>query len=515
MPESIDTVTLEIPARIADLAFRISIPSDWQSHEPPQEEVDFSSPGTFFPLLIAAAPWAAVVLTLAARPGFEDGTLQDWSLFLLDSQGIRPTEFGPAAIGNVQGLAGRGRQQQDETWLDIRFAFFEDGGRLVHLGLLAPEAISAPLEPVWRNALQNFVLERPQGQNVPLGPGMGISPQPVEDAPAVDESAVPSAPEPAAAVMPESVTPESIPAEQNQFTDSDLGYYAKSDDLTTLDPEHPTNARLRDQGVGFVPNVLETDLKAKTAKLGAGAIQAMIGVALGWHVNDDGRRTLILDPDGKIQISLHLIAKEGRGVDQILDDVQAEAVQSYPDPEFRRLEDQGIWALVVRNIAVNNEPIEQIHMLTTWAKDTAMLRARVTADPASMGFAVNYAALILKSAEYGIQDQAESPAEPEKIDGPPWWQRAVLLEHEDRLEEAERLLRDSIPNIHCAIQIAELYRLRWARLAGSDPVKAGEARKKAADWAYTYAGWATSGGEGAALSLARDEFLGKLGPEPL
>ncbi len=55
-----DTVLLDIPARIADLAFRIGIPNDWVSHELPAEEVDFSSPGTFFPLLVATAPWAAV-----------------------------------------------------------------------------------------------------------------------------------------------------------------------------------------------------------------------------------------------------------------------------------------------------------------------------------------------------------------------------------------------------------------------------------------------------------------------
>src|SRR6185436_14707427 len=134
MSEPLDVVVLEIPARIADLAFRIAVPRDWNLPELPAEAVDFTSPGTFFPLMLAAAPWAAVVLTVAARPGFENGTLQDWSLFLLDSQGIRPTACGPEAIGNVRGLVGLGRQQQGETWREVRFAFFEDGGRLVRLG---------------------------------------------------------------------------------------------------------------------------------------------------------------------------------------------------------------------------------------------------------------------------------------------------------------------------------------------------------------------------------------------
>jgi hypothetical protein len=512
MSEPLDVVVLEIPARIADLAFRIAVPRDWNLPELPAEEVDFSLPGTFFPLMLAAAPWAAVVLTVAARPGFDNGTLQDWSMFLLVSQGIRPTAFGPATIGNLQGLAGLGRQQQEETWLEVRFAFFEDGGRLVYLGLLAPEAISAPLHMVWKTALESFVLERPQGQNVPVGSGEGICAEPAaaaeSEAPRVAADAEQPTPEPAESPEPASPQPR-------QFTESDFGHYAKSDDTNTLDPEHPVNARLRDQAVGFVPNLLEKDEEAKTAKLGVGAIQALIRVAFGWHVIDDGRRTMILDPDGKIQINLGLIQKDGRSIDQILDEIQAQAVQDYANPEFLRAQDGGIWGLAIRGIVVNNEPVEQVHMLTPWASDSAMLRARVTADPPSMRFAANYADLILKSVDYGNRDEAPAGGhEDSSSDGPEWMQRAQRLEREDRLEEAEQLMRDSIPTLHFAIAIAELYRTRWIRLQKTDPAKAGEARKQAAKWAYAYASFATSGGEGEALSQERDEFLRQLGPEP-
>jgi hypothetical protein len=302
--------------------------------------------------------------------------------------------------------------------------------------------------------------------------------------------------------------PESAELESDTPSESDFAHYAKAADTGTLDPENPINARLRDQGVGFVPNLLEVDEEAQTARLGVGAIAATIQVALGWHVIDDGRRTMILDPDGKIQINLSVIAREGRSVDEILDDIQAEAVQSYPEPEFLRLEDDGIWAIAIRNIAVNGEAVEQVHMLTRWANESALLRARVTADPASMRFAANYADLILKSAQYGAEEEAASH-EPE------WMLRARALERLDRLEEAEQLIRDSVPNLHFAITIADLYRSRWIRLQESAPLQASEARQKAANWAYSYASYATSGGEGVALSYERDKFLRTLGPEPL
>lgn len=516
MSEPFAFVNHNIPARIADLAFRIATPQDWNLVDLPADQVDFSEPGAFFPLMVAAAPWAAIVLTVAARPGFEDGTLQDWTLYLVDSLNIRPTALAPVAIGNVQGLVGAGMQEQEGTRLQVRFAFFEDGGRLVYLGLMAPEAISGSVEPVWKTAIQSFVLEEPKGQSVPVGPGLGFMP---ESAPE------PPPPQPAA-VEPEP-QPEATPTAP-QFTVEELGYYAKSDNSDTLDPEHPINARLRDQGVGFTPNLIEVDTDAKFAKLGAGSIAALIRVALGWHVIDDGKRTVVLDPAGKIQINLSLIATNGRDVNQIMDAIQAEAVQSYPNPEFLRLQDGDVWGLAIRNIAVNGEPVEQVHLLTKWARPTAMVRARVTSDPGSMEYAANYADLILRSAYYTLPDEEEEEAPEEKpraktenelptsfTNEPEFVRNARKLERADRLQEMEQLIRNSIPSLHFAIALAELYRDRWVRLCDSNPQQAKEARKQAAGWARAYASFATSGGEGVALSAERDEFLRTLGPEPL
>ena len=61
MPEPLDLVVVNIPARIANLAFSIALPRDWNVIDLPEEEVDFSSPEKFFPLMIAATPWAAVI----------------------------------------------------------------------------------------------------------------------------------------------------------------------------------------------------------------------------------------------------------------------------------------------------------------------------------------------------------------------------------------------------------------------------------------------------------------------
>jgi len=104
-------------------------------------------------------------------------------------------------------------------------------------------------------------------------------------------------------------------------------------------------------------------------------------------------------------------------------------------------------------------------------------------------------------------------------DQPAWWQQARALEREGRFEEAERAITDAVNHLGAYASVAELYAQRMRRLMeAGDDAGALEARTRAADWIRAYAGLATSGGEGAALSLERDAFLTEIGvpldPEP-
>lgn len=106
-----------------------------------------------------------------------------------------------------------------------------------------------------------------------------------------------------------------------------------------------------------------------------------------------------------------------------------------------------------------------------------------------------------------------SPAAPHQE--PEWWIRAKALESENRLKEAEALLKASIDHLGFAIQTAQLYAERFERLRDAGELQgARDAHAQAVDWAYNYASYATSGGEGAALSYERDKFIKELGPAP-
>lgn len=95
---------------------------------------------------------------------------------------------------------------------------------------------------------------------------------------------------------------------------------------------------------------------------------------------------------------------------------------------------------------------------------------------------------------------------------PAWWRRALVLEVADRLEDAERVITDAVDHLGASAAVAELYAQRMQRLreAGDEP-GARAAGDKAEEWIRWYASQATSGGEGAALSLERDEFLARIG----
>jgi len=91
--------------------------------------------------------------------------------------------------------------------------------------------------------------------------------------------------------------------------------------------------------------------------------------------------------------------------------------------------------------------------------------------------------------------------------GSKWWREARSTEGPDRLEAEEERIQREAQHIGGAGSVAEMYaqRMRAFQAAGNE-ARAVAAFKLAVDWMWTYASHATSGGEGAALSLQRDEF---------
>lgn len=94
---------------------------------------------------------------------------------------------------------------------------------------------------------------------------------------------------------------------------------------------------------------------------------------------------------------------------------------------------------------------------------------------------------------------------------PEWWIKARKPEAEDKLEAAEAMIKNAVPNLYFAEVTADLYRLRMLRLMQKgDKAAAREAFRQSKNFIFFFASMATSGGEGAVLSADRDRFMKQL-----
>lgn len=374
--------TRHFPSRIADLGFSTRLPGDWIVHQLPPEGPDLSQPTEFFPLAIVTAPHAAIVLAIAARPAHSDGTLHDWAWYHLNHAQLKPRAVGADQLAGVSAITGEATQDSEMGVMVVRFAFLEDGDRLINLSFSAPEMLADAVREVWFSVVRSFALESPKGSRFSEGATNSPLPSP-------PSAAVPS--------------PETEPPSQSTVESAGTGAFAEfalAPDAGTLDPESPMNVNLRNRGAGLVPNVLFTDDANRVATVAAGAVMGIFEVPYGWHVIDDGKRTLLLDPAGKIQINLSLLPREGRSNQGVLDDIESSTRADYPAPEFCRMNSGKLDALGVRNIADGNEPIEQYHLLAPFRDDRLVLRARITATPERAAFACNLGELLLNSFRY-------------------------------------------------------------------------------------------------------------------
>ncbi len=515
------------PARIAELGFTTQLPADWIRHDLPNEDVDFSNPTQFVPLAVVTAPHAAVVFAFAARPAHEDGTLHDWAWFHLNHNQLQPRAVGRDAVAGVAAVSGEAMQPSDLGPMLVRFAFLEDGNRLLNLTLTAPELFADSVRDAWFAMLRSFTLETPRGSRFPIEvdatPAAQI-PEPWLESNSAERAETDvvrdsDAGQPLIPVQDiEMPIPANLPPKKCKLYD-----YALSDDSISLDEDHEINVNLRNRGAGFIPNIAGLSEEARRATLAAGSIMAQFDVPYGWHVIDDGKRTLIFEPSGKVQINLNLIPREGRGNAAILDVLEAEMRRAYPHPEFVRAQQGRIQALGARNIADGSQPLEQYHMLYPFRDDSMVLRARVTATPDQATDACNLAELILESLVFDCAQQTDEPeatlqssestsAMESPTDGKPrWWHEALALEAENKLNAAEEHIRNGCPYLGYAYSTAEMYRLRMLRLMeAGDKRGALEAFKKSSGFIRHYASMATSGGEGAALSVERDQFRAQL-----
>ncbi|MEO7412186.1 MAG: hypothetical protein ABIZ81_02420 [Opitutaceae bacterium] len=353
------------PACIADLGFTAQLPTDWIAHELPPEEMDFSVPTKLVPLAIVAAPHATIAFAFAARPAYDDGTLHDWASFHLNHNQLNPRAIGSDQVAGVPAVIGEATQESDVGTILVRFAFLEDGGRLINLSLTAPEQLADAVRDAWFAMLQSFTLESPKGSRFTIAP-VSTAPQ-AEPMPPSDSTPPSDSP------PPSDSTPTAL------MTSAEVAAAALATDASSLDPENPINARLRENGVGLVPRVASIDLAEKSARVGAGAVQGFFRVPLGWHVIDDGKRTLVFDAANRIQVSLSQRLHEGASATDFARQLVQPYLEQQPDLPTIEATLSGIACAGVRGVTVGPETLDQLFFVRDIGREGLYLVARISA----------------------------------------------------------------------------------------------------------------------------------------
>jgi hypothetical protein len=366
----------EVPARIADLAFSYLRPANFNVIDLPDEKPDFEKPTTFFPLQLAMAGYGAVLFSVAARPAYDDGSIQDWAEFLSKETNVQIISLEPGVLGGLPAVIVEVLQQTDAGVMRMRTALLEDGKRLINVSIMAPDAIWASVEPTLRMSFMSFRLAEPRGTVTPLTRAAAQK---------VAGKAQPAVKEP---------NDEETKADDKPVPAAEL---ALADDAGTLNPDHPVNVRLRDGGAGLTPRVLEMNQEEKYAVIGAGAVVATFKVPFGWHAMDDGKRTLIFDAAGKIQISLNLRRDDGNHR-ALLEQIMAQARKEQPaiDPFLVDFAPD-LPGLVLRNYRDGEDVLVQAFVVKQVRDDGLAHVARVTAAQPDMARAMNLAEVILRS----------------------------------------------------------------------------------------------------------------------
>jgi hypothetical protein len=152
-----------VPDGRAMLACSCELPDAWVQIPTPDEHYDFDNPAVFLPIVVCMAPYGAIVFTIAARPAFEDGTVQDWAEYLAAQNGLTIQSIREARVNHMPCVLVDATMPSELGAMRSRSLFLEDGKRLYNIGALAPEPLWASVEADFTYMFGTFRLDETRG----------------------------------------------------------------------------------------------------------------------------------------------------------------------------------------------------------------------------------------------------------------------------------------------------------------------------------------------------------------
>jgi hypothetical protein len=477
MSRTPDFETRRLPTRVAELGFAVDLPPGWVAHEVPDETPDFEDPTSVMVLALLASPDSQLVWSAAVRPAYAQGTLDSWSRYLLQQNGLRVREMAKARLGALPALVGTAEQELESGTMQVNFAFAEDGQRLINVSLMGPPG-AAEVPAVWSATLRSFELSHPQGASVALTATTMTRPR------------LPDAAQAALAYMK----------------------HALADDASALAPWNTFYSAARVAGRGRAAKVVALDGAQKRATLAAGSIMAQLDIPFGWHAIDDGQSLLLHAVGGGVRVRLAFIAAGESEAEALLQQFETRARTDSPGPlQCTRVRRGARLALRIEGRREAGAPVQELHQLVPGPDAARKLHVLAVAAPEKADAAADLVDLVLRSVVFGRFDfalpgdaPAASPDEAAAPAQPIWWSEAVRLEREGNLADAEQLVLHACDRVRGLLEVARLYRDRALRLARhGDTRGAALASEQMERWAERHAATAVNQEQREALLYER------------
>ena len=350
-----------VTTNVTRFSFSLECPPEWTELDVPAETPNFEDPGAFMPQAVLVSPEGPILFSVAARPAFGDGSVYDWSQFLLKHHNLAFTQLMPGSLNGVHCIRAMATQASDAGPMQLAVVFFEDGGSIIHVTAMAPQQMWASVESMFNRMFDSFVFIKTQGATHPL-----------------------------------------IPGQKPPIRDTQFIHLALSDAASTLtDGDEKLNAYMRDNGIGLLPRVQKVNEKERYAMMACGSIMAAVPVPFGWHIFDDGKRALVFTADNAIQINLSVIPTGGMTVDQGMDQIVQGMLKEQPQVEHQRHIVESLPVLGFKKLNIKGEELTQVFIFRELPKREGFIfQVRVTSSEADMVRAVDLGGLIAQKSEF-------------------------------------------------------------------------------------------------------------------
>lgn len=462
--------TRRLPTRVAELGFAVDLPPTWWAHDLPDETPNFDDPTTVLVLALVTSPDEKIVWSAVARPAYAEGTLDTWTKYLLRQAGLSVKSLANGKLGVMTAIVGEAEQRAEDGPRRLRFAFVEDGQRLINVSLSAPAERFDEVAPVWDATGATFALSHPQGASV-----------------ALSKSAPPPPP-----------GETTIRAVNNTFARHSLAA-----DTAALDSSHPFYAAARIAGRGRAARISAVDPEKMRATLALGSILAQIDVPFGWHALDDARFFGLHAINHKIRIRMSFLADQtGDPKDQIDAIEEQVRTDSGGAVRFSRVQRGARMALRIDGLREAGRPVQEMHQLTPGPEAGRLLHVMSVANLDVADAAADLVDILLQSIVYGKFELEATARQLDTSDQdigggsehPAWWLEALQLERAGEIAEAEQvILKANDDPARGLLQVARLYRDRALRLARrGDTRGAQQASELMERWAERHAATATT-----------------------